>query len=327
MPARSKKIKQSRVPASAVYGTKLGLMLQGYSDEILENGELAPLEGKVQLVFTSPPFPLNKKKRYGNLQGEEYLEWLVSMGPLFCKLLTADGSIVVELGNSWEPGLPVMSTLALKALLSFQEENDLYLCQEFICHNPARLPSPAQWVTVNRIRLKDSYTRLWWLSRSTHPKANNKRVLKEYSPSMKRLLKTGKFNSGVRPSEHHVSEEAFKTNHGGAIPPSVLSVSNTRTNDPYQEYCRKHSIPFHPARMPIAIPEFFIQFLTDPGDVVVDPFAGSNTSGAAAEKLGRHWIGIEPVATYIRGSVGRFPVVRRYRRVNARLPERNERWA
>lgn len=293
-------------PASAVYETDCGVMLRGLAETVLAEPDLVALKGKVQMIFTSPPFPLNTKKKYGNLKGDEYLEWLVSFGPKFRELLTPDGSIVIELGNSWEPGLPTMSTLGLKALLRFQEENDLHLCQEFICHNPARLPSPAQWVTIERIRLKDSFTRLWWLSPSSRPKANNRNVLQEYSASMKKLLKTKRFNSGKRPSEHQVSEESFATDHGGAIPPNVLSMSNTSASDSYQLYCRTNDIGFHPARMQPGLPEFFINFLTDPGDIVLDPFGGSNTTGAAAERLKRRWVAIEPTDHYIQGSIGRF---------------------
>lgn len=281
-------------------------MLHGLAEDALKHSDLDPIRGSVQLIFTSPPFPLNTKKKYGNLKGEEYLRWLTSFGPLFRELLAPDGSIVIELGNSWEPGLPTMSTLGMKALLRFQEENNLHLCQEFICHNPARLPSPAQWVTIERIRLKDSFTRLWWLAPSSRPKANNRNVLKGYSTAMQRLLKTKQFNAGKRPSEHRISEESFAVDHGGAIPPNVLSISNTGANDLYQEYCRQHTIECHPARMPTDLPQFFINFLTDPGDIVLDPFGGSNTTGAAAEKLNRHWVSVEPTEHYIRGSLGRF---------------------
>jgi len=233
----------------------------------------------VRLIFTSPPFPLNRKKKYGNFQGEEYLQWLAAFGPIFRDLLTDDGSIVIELGNSWVSGTPTMSTLGLKALMHFQEANELHLCQEFICHNPARLPGPAQWVTVERIRLKDSYTRLWWLSTSPRPRANNRNVLTPYSSSMKRLLRRGTFNAGRRPSEHVINETAFAKDLGGAIPPSVLSIPNSHSADSYQTYCRKHGTTFHPARMPSALPDFFIRFLTVPRDIVLDPFGGSNTTG------------------------------------------------
>lgn len=124
--------------------------------------------------------------------------------------------------------------------------------------------------------------------------------------AMKRLLKTKQFNAGKRPSEHHISEESFAVDHGGAIPPNVLLISNTSANDPYQEYCRENEIEFHPARMPVDLPEFFINFLTDADDIILDPFGGSNTTGAAAEKLKRYWVAVEPTAHYIEGSLGRF---------------------
>lgn len=296
----------SKLPKGVAYTTKFGAMVQGKAEEVLKTKELDAIRGRVQLIFTSPPFPLNTKKKYGNLKGGQYLTWLTGFGPLFREMLAPNGSIVIEMGNSWEPGQPVMSTLSLKALLYFQEQNQLHLCQEVICHNPARLPGPAQWVTVERIRLKDSYTRLWWLSPSTRPKANNKNVLKPYSSAMKQLLSSGKYNAGRRPSEHTISGGGFTTDHGGAISPSVLSIPNTQNLDPYLKHCRARGIEFHPARMPPALPEFFIKLLTDPGDIVLDPFGGSNTTGAAADGLGRYWISVEPNSAYIRGSIGRF---------------------
>ena len=58
--------------------------------------------------------------------------------------------------------------------------------------------------------------------------------------------------------------------------------------------------------MPIEVAEFFIKFLTNPGDLVLDPFAGSNTTGAAAERLHRTWLAVEPQAEYAKGSIGWF---------------------
>lgn len=295
-----------RIPENAVYSTALGIMIKGKSEEVLSGSHLNGLKKRVQLIFTSPPFPLNTKKRYGNLKGEEYLDWLASFGPLFVDMLTDDGSIVIELGNSWEQGLPAMSTLGLRALLKFQEDNNLHLCQEIICHNPARLPSPAQWVNIERIRLKDSFTRLWWLSPSSRPKANNRNVLQAYSEAMRKLLRTKKYNSGGRPSQHNIGKSSFTRDHGGSIPSSVLSFANTGSVDPYLDYCRSHRLEFHPARMPAGVPDFFIRFLTEPGDLVLDPFGGSNTTGASAEMLGRRWITIEPKVEYVCGSLGRF---------------------
>ncbi len=223
----------------AVYRTKNGGIFEGKAEEVLSQ-KLERLRGKINLIFTSPPFPLNRKKRYGNLLGQEYTTWLSSFGSLFKQLLTSDGSLVIELGNAWEPGSPVMSTLAIKSLIALQEAAEFFLCQEFVCYNPARLPTPAQWVNVERIRVKDSYTRLWWLSAVERPKADNRRVLQPYSQAMKRLLETGKYNAGARPSEHHIGATSFLKDNQGAIPPNVLEIANTRSQDEYIRYCKTH---------------------------------------------------------------------------------------
>lgn len=225
------------------------------------------------------------------------------------RLLTDDGSFVVELGNAWEPGEPVMSTLTLKALLKLVEDGGFFLCQQFVVHNPARLPSPTQWVNVERIRVKDAYTNVWWMSRTSRPKADNRKVLSSYSTAMKKLLKRQSYNAGGRPSQHSIGETSFLVDNGGAIPPNVLTMSNTTSTDAYRQYCKQKDLKLHPARMPPELAEFFVRFLTDENDLVLDPFAGSNTTGAAAEELGRQWISIEPEAEYIAGSVGRFEAV------------------
>jgi DNA modification methylase len=281
-------------------------MYQGTVEGFLESSLGAAVRGDVQLLFTSPPFPLNRKKRYGNKVGEEYLEWLAGLASPLADMLTDDGSLVVELGNAWEPGEPVMSTLALKALLQILESGGLHLCQQFVVHNPARLPSPAQWVNVERIRVKDAYTNVWWMARTPRPKADNRRVLIDYSPAMRTLLKRKSYNAGNRPSQHNIGKTSFLTDHGGAIPPNVLRISNTTSTDPYRRFCKQQGLKLHPARMPPELAEFFIRFLTDEGDLVLDPFGGSNTTGAAAEELNRQWIAIEPEMDYIAGSRGRF---------------------
>ncbi len=288
------------------YETERGTMLRGTIEDCLASEALAHLRGQVQLLLTSPPFPLNRKKKYGNLTGDAYVSWLAGLAPRFSELLAPDGSIVIEVGNAWEPGRPTMSTLSLRALLAFLESGKLQLCQQFISHNPARLPSPAQWVTIERIRVKDSFTNVWWMSNTDRPKSDNRRVLQPYSESMTRLLERQSYNAGERPSGHRVNAESFKKDHGGAIPPSVLSFPNTRAHDSYQDFCRQHQITPHPARMPTGLAEFFIEFLTDPGDLVFDPFAGSNLTGGVAERRGRRWVAVEPIHAYIEGSRGRF---------------------
>jgi site-specific DNA-methyltransferase (cytosine-N4-specific) len=109
----------------------------------------------------------------------------------------------------------------------------------------------------------------------------------------------------MRPSQHEISRY-FQRDNGGAIPPNILTIPNTRSNDDYLRRCREAGLPIHPARFPAGIPEFFIRFLTRPGQTVLDPFAGSNTTGQAAEALGRSWVAIEINGDYVEGSRLRF---------------------
>jgi len=306
---REELILQTSWPPSSTarlsFETKLGAAYHGLAEEILAS-DLARYRGKVALILTSPPFPLNRKKRYGNKTGSEYLTWLAEFAPVFRQFLKPTGSIVIELGNAWEPGRPSMSTLGLEALLAFKNRGELVLCQQFIWYNPARLPTPTEWVNKKRIRVKDSFTHLWWLARTDNPVANNRRVLVPYSDSMRSLLKNRSYNAGHRPSQHRIGDTSFFRDNGGAIPSNVLTMANTENWDPYHGFCRSRNITPHPARMPVPLAEFFVKLLTKPGDIVLDPFAGSNSTGAAAERQGRKWLAIEAEKEYIDGSRGRF---------------------
>jgi len=327
-------LRSGRQASRSIYETDLGAAFCGDSLRVLKSRPFEAHKGKVQLAFTSPPFPLNNKKSYGNLTGEDYIRWFASFAPILRDMVSDDGSIVIEIGNAWMPGEPVMSTDVLKAFLRFLERGNLHLCQEFIWYNPARLPSPVEWVNKERVRVKDAFTRIWWMSPTTRPKADNRKVLREYSPSMKRLIETGKYNAGPRPSEHNIGEKSFATNNNGAIPPNVgggeaipsldsmvtpkgfseyleqttnlLKAANTLSSDGYRKFCVERDVPVHPARMPATLVEFFVKFLTDEGDIVLDPFGGSNTTGAKAEELGRRWLSVEADWTYASHSIGRF---------------------
>lgn len=288
------------------YNTPYGICINEKCEVVIEKYLTKNYAGRVQLIFTSPPFPLNRAKKYGNLTGDEYKEWLCSVGQTLIPLLTDNGSIVIEIGNAWNPGEPTFSTLPIETLLEFKNKCNLHLCQEFIYYNPARLPSPIEWVNKKRIRVKDSFSRLWWMSKTTNPYACNNNVLEQYSKQMKKLLENGKYNSGKRPSEHNISNTAFLNDNGGSIPSNVIIAANTDSNNTYLKKCKENNIPIHPARMPSAIPEFFIKMLSQEDDIILDCFAGSNTTGACAESLNRHWISIEANRDFYDGSKYRF---------------------
>jgi len=292
----------------------------------------------VDLVLTSPPFALAAPKEYGNEIESKYVEWFLAFAHEMHRVLRPSGSFVLDLGGAWLPGSPTKSLYQWRLLIELVDTVGFHLAQDFYWYNTAKLPSPAQWVTVNRWRAKDAVNTVWWLSKTESPKSDNRRVLVPYSKSMQRLLKRGSYNSGVRPGGQHVGQN-WATDHGGAIAPNVirvegeaagvpdritendealaeifgyqdllnvLEIANTRSSGDYHEYCKANNLKRHPARFPEQLPEFFIKFLTDPGDTVVDPFAGSNATGFVAESLQRRWIASELDYAYIKGSRGRF---------------------
>ena len=287
----------ARVP---YYATQLGQAYLADSLELIREMRA----GSVDLVLTSPPFALKRKKDYGNEDEDKYVDWFLSFAPDLKRLLKPNGSFVLDLGGAYLPGFPVRSIYMFDLLVRLVKETGFYLAQEFFHYNPARLPAPAEWVNVRRIRVKDSVNVVWWLSKSQHPKADNRKVLKPYSDSMVGLLKNG-YKAKLRPSGHDISAN-FSRDNGGAIPPNLLELANTDSNGAYQQRCRAAGIKVHPARFPPAFPEFFLKFLTDEGDVVFDPFAGSNTTGFVAERMGRRWIASELSEEYLKGSKFRF---------------------
>ncbi len=294
------------------YTTELGAAFAGDSLELLKK---IPT-GSVNLVVTSPPYALHFKKEYGNAEKHEYVDWFLPFATEIRRVLTDDGSFVLNIGGSYNKGAPTRSIYHFKLLVALVEQIGLHLAQELFWYNPAKMPAPAEWVTVRRIRVKDSVEYIWWLSKTEWPKASNLNVLKPYSKDMLRL-NARKVRETVRPSGHVIRAGFDKIDAGGSIPSNlvendttpedVLKFGNNSANDQYTVRCKEAGIKIHPARFPAALPEFFINLLTESGDLVVDPFAGSNTSGAVAERLNRRWIAMDLREEYLEASKFRFP--------------------
>ena len=258
----------------------------------------------VDLIVTSPPFGLVREKEYGNVPADEYLDWFRPYATQFNRLLKNTGSLVIDIGGVWNKGEPTRHLYHFKLLIMLCEEYGFKLAQDFYWWNPAKLPTPAEWVTVRRIRAKDAINKIWWLSKTAWPKASNRRVLQPYSDSMKILLANG-YKPSLRPSGHDISDQ-FQIDNGAAIPPNLLAIANTESNSQYLRYCRANDLSPHPARFPVELPEFFVRMLTDKGDLVIDPFAGSCVTGEICERLRRRWLCVELQKDYLKGAIGRF---------------------
>lgn len=289
--------------ANPAYSTQLGAAYVGDSLRLLAG---LP-DDSVNLVITSPPFALQRQKEYGNLDQTDYVDWLLGFGRLVYQKLCTDGSFVLDLGGAYQKGVPVRSLYQFRVLLRFCDELGFHLAQEFFWHNPSKLPSPIEWVNKRKLRAKDTVNTLWWFSRSEWPKANVSNVLTEYSARMKKLLEdpAAFYTPKQRPSGHEIGL-AFATDNGGALPSNLLQIPNSESNGVYLGACKEVGVKGHPARFPSKLPEFFIRLLTDPGDLVVDIFAGSNTTGMVAEAEGRRWQSFELSREYVAASVFRF---------------------
>jgi len=336
------------------YTTTHGAAYQGDSRELLD--ELP--ENSINLVVTSPPFALQKKKEYGNEDPEDYNDWFMDFAEKVERVLTEDGSFVVDIGGGWQKGKPIRSLYHFELLVQLAgDDGPFNLAQDFYWYNPAKLPTPAQWVTIERIRVKDAVNHVWWLSKGERPKADNTNVLKEYSDSQKKLMEDG-YRDKKRPSGHDISDKFDDPQEDGAIRPNfwnglndalsapdilelleqsdvsrellsvaereglveelaeavlgdyfqdnVMKFANTASNTHYLKACKELEIDPHPARFPRDLPTFFVRFLTDPGDYVLDIFTGSNMTGRVAEDLDREWLAFEYQEKYLETSKLRF---------------------
>jgi len=257
--------------------------------------------------MTSPPFALQRKKEYGNEDQAEYIEWFTKFAVLVKKKLKTDGSFVVDFGGAYMKGVPVRSLYNFRVLIKLVDEVGFHLAEDFYWFNPSKLPSPIEWVNKRKLRVKDSVDTVWWFSKTEFPKSDITKVLAPYSDRMKKLIEDPEkfYEAKERPSGHNIGK-SFGKDNGGSIPPNLLQIPNSEATSLYLRRCKQIGIKAHPARFPGKLPEFFIKMLTDEGDLVVDIFGGSNTTGYVAEQLNRRWKSFELSNEYVAASTFRF---------------------
>lgn len=264
-------------------------------------------DSSIDLVMTSPPFALRRQKNYGNVEETEYVKWVTPFGKEVFRVLKKSGSFVLDLGGAYRCGMPSRSLYNFRVLLAFCDEIGFHLAEDFYWFNPAKLPSPIEWVNKQKVRAKDSVNTVWWFSKTESPKADVTKVLTPYSERMKKLIQdpASFYTPKKRPSGHDISA-GFGKDNGGAIPSNLLSIANTDSNSSYLRLCQELGFERHPARYPSELPAFFIKMLTCEDDVVLDIFAGSNTTGHTAEELNRKWLAFELNRDYVVSSAFRF---------------------
>lgn len=286
-----------------IFFTDYGAAYCGDSLQLIEQIE----DNSIDLVVTSPPFALLRKKEYGNEEQDDYVEWLGQFAAKVYPKLKNTGSFVVDLGGAYQRGKPIRSLYNFRVLLYFCDKIGYNLAEEFYWYNPSKLPSPIEWVNKRKIRAKDSVNTVWWFSKTDNPKSDVRKVLAPYSERMKKLIENPEkfYTPKKRPSGHDVSA-SFGIDNGGSIPSNLLQISNAESNGRYLALCKKWGIKAHPARFPHKLPEFFIKMLTDEGDLVVDIFGGSCTTGEVCNSLKRKWKCFELDRDYLAAASFRF---------------------
>lgn len=288
------------------FSTDLGVAIWGENKSVF-----ASLDEPIALCITSPPYPLKVSRQYGNPNIQEYIYFILSSLEPIVRSLIKGGSIVINFANDiFESGMPSRSLYLEQVVLAICEELGLHLMDRIPWVNKSKPPGPTYWTCVNRYQLSAAYEPIYWFTNDPLSiRADNRRVLEPHSDSHIKLMRQGGERRNIKYGDgaYHLREKSFSQNTPGKIPRNVLerghSCSDSRA---FRHAAKELHLPTHGAMFPSSIPEFFIKYLTEPGDLVVDLFSGSGKTGLKAEELGRRWIISEWILEYIRVSAELF---------------------
>lgn len=249
-----------------------GDCLSTLPDLYLKYGQFA------DLVITSPPYAEQRKSTYGGISEKDYPDWMLSVARACMKVLKPSGSLVINIKEHVDGG--VRSLYVLKTILLLASE--FRFVDEFIWHKTNPFP------TGNKKRLKDGFERCLHFTKSPRYKffPNNVRAksTSKYADDNARRKNKGAHNttngSGMNMSRR-IMTDLVRPSNVITLPASSLNIG-------------------HPAVFPVELPEFFIKLMTEPGDIVLDPFMGSGTTAIAALRQGRCYVGVEKCGEYIR---------------------------
>jgi len=288
------------------FSTELGIAILGSCDTVF-----AALDAPIALTITSPPYPLAKARRYGNPTEPEYVDWVCRMLEPVVRNLMRGGSVVLNVSNDiFEPGLPSRSLYRERLILALHDRLGLHKMDELVWHNPSKPPGPVAWASKTRQQLNVAWEPVYWLTNDPRAvRSNNRRVLQEHTDRHLSLIQ-----SGGEMRDRVYSDGAYRVSPGnygaateGRIPRNVLRFGQSCADQrKYKAAARSRGLPAHGAAMPLSLASFLVEFMSEPGDLVVDPFGGSFTTAKAAENLGRRWLSTEVMAEYVIGAASRF---------------------
>jgi DNA modification methylase len=286
------------------FSTNLGVAIWGRCEQTFR-GVNAP----ITLCITSPPYPLKNPRAYGNPQEKDYVDFICRSLEPIVELLTFDGSICLNLSNDiFAHKSPSRSLYKERLIIALHERLGLHKMDEIIWMNPCKPPGPIQWASKTRQQLNVAWEPILWLSPDPiNCKSNNNRVLEPHSEAHLRFLNRDHRTSATYSDGAYKRREASFQPTTGKIPRNIIKLPhNCVDQSRYKRIAKENGLPAHGAPYPVALAKFFIEFMTEPDDLVVDQFGGSITSGVAAEQLGRRWMVAENMLEYLIGGSYRF---------------------
>ena len=275
-------------------------------------------DDSVNLLFTSPPYPLFSGRRYGTYSEIEIINLILGCARDWKRALATDGSIVLNFKDVWLPkaktGGAVRSHYQEKLLLSLIEDVGLFFADRLYWRNPSHTPD-SYWTTIAKVRLNQDTEHLFWLSKTPNPKARSEHITVPAQPStLETYARKQTKQPSVGPSGHKTlfRNQAAKLKNGSpgqtlqVIHRNTFEYSNGETHRALRATLNETGLPQFDAMMPLKLAQQIINFLTDPEDLVYDPFFHSGTTGLAAENLNRKWIGSDRSLGLLLGSALRF---------------------
>ncbi|MDR0390379.1 MAG: site-specific DNA-methyltransferase [Planctomycetaceae bacterium] len=265
--------------------------------EIMEGDcrEVLPtlLSESIDLIVTSPPYANARRKQYGGIAHADYVDWFLPIASELYRVLKPSGTFILNIKENVVNG--ERSTYVMELILSLRKLGFLFTEEYCWCKKNSM---PGKW----KNRFRDAWERLLQFNKSREfamyqdavmvrrKDSTAHRLTKLSANSTQRVVSSTGSNFSKRLSAWVGREYVYPSN--------VLYLSVESKN-------RKHSAVF-----PESLPEWFIKLFTVAGDMVLDPFSGSGTTGAVCCRLNRNFIGIEKMHEYVELSRERISVTK-----------------
>jgi DNA modification methylase len=292
--------------AVVAFSTELGVAILGTCEHVFSRFDMP-----ITLVLTSPPYPLKQTRAYGNPPESVYVDWACRALEPLVKNLVRGGSICLNLSNDiFIPGLPARSMYLERLVLALHDRLGLSLVERFVWENRSKPPGPIQYASIQRTQLNVAWEPVYWFTNDPSClKSDNRRVLQQHTQRHLDLIRNGGEQRSVSNSDgaYVIRPGAYGAETAGSIPKNVLSFGHRCAAQlAYKKAARAMGLPVHGAPMPLKLAMFLIRFLSEPGDLVADPFGGSFTTADGAEQLERRWVVSECMLEYALGGSTRF---------------------